>query len=357
MTDLLRLTADLVDIPSVSYSEQALADHLEGELRAVPWLEVLRHRDNLVARTDLGRPWRLLLAGHIDTVPANGNEQAVVAGDQLHGLGACDMKAGLAIALELARTVERPAVDVSYVFYAGEEVEARHNGLGQLFTEHPDWLVGDAAILGEPTGGAVEAGCQGSLRAGRHPGGAPGPHRPPLDGGERHPPPRGRGRRGRRLRGPAAGARRLRVPGGAPGRPGRGGRGRQRGSRPRHGHGQPPLRPRPDGGRGGGPRAGAPRGVVSEGDRVEVLDVADAAAPGLAHPMLRALVDGNHLDVRAKLGWTDVARFAAEGIPACNFGPGDPTLAHSPDEFVDRADLEAVHAALLGLLTTGAGPT
>jgi succinyl-diaminopimelate desuccinylase len=356
MTDLLRLTADLVDIPSVSYSEQALADHLEAELRAVPWLEVLRHRDNVVARTALGRPLRLLLAGHIDTVPANGNERAVVAGDQLHGLGACDMKAGLAIALELARTVDQPAVDVTYVFYAGEEVEARHNGLGQLFTDHPDWLAGDAAILGEPTGGAVEAGCQGSLRlavslAGRRAHtarpwmGVNAIHRlaavvdvvaayegrrPVLDGCEFR-----------------EALQAVHVEGGIAGNvvpdratvtvnhrfaP-------DRSAVEAEAHVLALLDP-----------------VLSEDDAVELLDVADAAAPGLGHPLLRALVDGNGLEVRAKLGWTDVARFAAEGIPACNFGPGDPSLAHSPDEFVDRAGLEAGHAALLGLLTTGAGP-
>ena len=164
MTDLVKLTAELVDIPSVSHHEGALADHLERVLRGLPWLDVVRHGDNVVARTDLGRRYRLILAGHTDTVPANGNARARVEGDTVHGLGTSDMKSGLAVFLELARTVDEPAVDLTYVFYAGEEVESRHNGLGHLARDRPELLTGDAAILGEPTTGAIEAGCQGTLR-------------------------------------------------------------------------------------------------------------------------------------------------------------------------------------------------
>src|SRR5687767_9335450 len=117
MTDLLALTADLVAIPSESFAEQAIADHLEAELRAVPWLDVHRVGHNLVARTELGRSQRLVLAGHTDTVPVNGNGEARIDGDVLWGLGSTDMKGGLAVMLELARTVAEPAVDVTYVFY------------------------------------------------------------------------------------------------------------------------------------------------------------------------------------------------------------------------------------------------
>ena len=158
VTDLVKLTAELVDIPSVSHHEGDLADHLEGVLRGLPWLDVVRHGDNVVARTDLGRRYRLILAGHTDTVPTNGNARARVEGDTVHGLGTSDMKSGLAVFLELARTVDEPAVDLTYVFYAGEEVESRHNGLGHLARDRPELLTGDAAILGEPTAGAVEAG-------------------------------------------------------------------------------------------------------------------------------------------------------------------------------------------------------
>ena len=165
MTDLLALAAELVDIPSVSLHERAIADRIEGDLRDLPWIRVDRVGDNVVARTDLGRAHRLLLVGHTDTVPVNDNERAHIDGDVLHGLGSCDMKGGCAVFLELARTVSEPAVDATYVFYTAEEVAAEHSGLLQLFRERPDLMAGDAAILGEPTGAAIEAGCQGTLRA------------------------------------------------------------------------------------------------------------------------------------------------------------------------------------------------
>ena len=151
MADLLKLTAELVDIPSVSHHEGAVTDHLEAVLAPVPWLSVTRVGENLVARTELGRPSRLLLAGHTDTVPANGNERARIEGDVLWGLGSCDMKSGVAVLVELARTVAQPAVDTTYVFYECEEVDARFNGIERLFRERPDLLEGDAALLAEPT--------------------------------------------------------------------------------------------------------------------------------------------------------------------------------------------------------------
>jgi succinyl-diaminopimelate desuccinylase len=162
--DLLALTAELVDLSSESHHEAAITAHLEGELRSLPHLEVERVGDNLVARTQLGRSTRVVLAGHTDTVPANGNATARVEGDVLWGLGASDMKGGLAVFLTLARELRAPAVDLTYVFYAGEEVAAEHNGLGHLVRDRPDLVAGDVAILGEPTSGALEAGCQGTMR-------------------------------------------------------------------------------------------------------------------------------------------------------------------------------------------------
>src|SRR5688572_1212469 len=114
--DLMARTAELVDIASVSHHETALADHVERVLRETS-LSVDRVGDNVVARTSLGRSQRLLLAGHLDTVPPNGNETAKVEGDVLWGLGSADMKGGLAVMLELARRIDDSAVDLSFVFY------------------------------------------------------------------------------------------------------------------------------------------------------------------------------------------------------------------------------------------------
>jgi succinyl-diaminopimelate desuccinylase len=163
VTDLLALTAELVDIPSVSFDEAAIVAHLEAELRAIPGLAVDRIGDNLVARTNLGRTHRVILAGHTDTVPGD-TSGSRLDGDVLWGLGTTDMKGGLAVMLELARVVSEPAVDVTWVFYAREEVAIAHNGLRELFAEAPELLAGDVAILGEPTAGAIEAGCQGTMR-------------------------------------------------------------------------------------------------------------------------------------------------------------------------------------------------
>jgi len=162
--DLFALTAALVDVPSVSHQESALVDLLEAELRPLGHLTVDRVGDNLVARTELGRPRRLVLGGHTDTVPPNGNERARIEGDRLYGLGATDMKGGIAALLELARSVTEPAVDVTYVLYAKEEVSRVHNGLLEIEAARPELLDGDVALLGEPTLGALEAGCQGSMR-------------------------------------------------------------------------------------------------------------------------------------------------------------------------------------------------
>ncbi|HET9543590.1 MAG TPA: M20/M25/M40 family metallo-hydrolase, partial [Acidimicrobiales bacterium] len=157
MPDLLARTEELCAIPSLSRDEATITDHLDGLLAAVPGLERTRVGDNLVARTNLGRPLRLVLAGHTDTVPANGNAAPRREGTTLWGLGTADMKGGLAVMVELALAVPEPAVDVTYVFYAREEIAAKESGLEELFVERPDLLEGDVAILGEPTDGEVEA--------------------------------------------------------------------------------------------------------------------------------------------------------------------------------------------------------
>ncbi len=165
MTDLLALTTELVAIPSVSHDERALADKVEADLRRAAHLEVARFGDTVVARTAFGRARRIVLAGHLDTVPPFGPGPARLDGDTLWGLGAVDMKGGLAVLLDLATSVPAPALDVTYVFYACEEVARRDNALAQLARTHPELLAADAAVLGEPTAGVVEAGCQGTMRA------------------------------------------------------------------------------------------------------------------------------------------------------------------------------------------------
>ena len=352
-TDLLALTAELVAMPSESRAEGPITDWFEAELRSVAGLDVTRVGDNVVARTDLGRPSRLVLAGHTDTVPANGNARPRIDGDTLWGLGSTDMKGGLAVMLDLARTVPEPAVDVTYVFYAREEVDAAESGLGELFEARPDLLVGDVALLGEPTTAVIEAGCQGTMRLevtmagerahtarpwmGRNAIHRLGEvlsrvadaqwRRPVIDGCEY--------REALQAVGVDGGVAANVVP--------------DRATLTLNHRFAPDRTP--------DEAEAAVRAVVEpalgDGDVIERVDVADGAAPGLDHPLLATLIERNDLEVRAKLGWTDVARFAARGVPAANFGPGEATIAHSADERLEREPLDRTAAALRDLLSVG----
>ncbi len=354
--DLLALTADLVDRPSVSHEEGPFVDWLEGELRALAHLRVDRVGDNLVARTELGRDRRLMLAGHTDTVPPDGNEGARLDGDRLWGVGSADMKGGLAVFLHLARTVPEPAVDVTYLFYAREEVARVHSGLTEVARVRPDLLAADCAVLGEPTSADIEAGCQGALRFEVTLAGARAHTARPWMGRNavhrlaplladlvayRHREPELDGCRYRES------LQAVSVEGGVAGNvvpdrvvlrlhhryaP-------DRSAAEAEAHVRDLLAPHLD-----------------EGDTVEVVDAAPACPPSLTHPLLRRLVADNGLAMRAKLGWTDVAQLAERGLPATNFGPGDATVAHTAGEFLDRADLDRCHRALRRLLTETATP-
>jgi succinyl-diaminopimelate desuccinylase len=288
-------------------------------LGPVPWLELTRLGDNLVARTTLGRDRRLVLAGHTDTVPPNGNERARVEGDVLWGLGSADMKGGVAVLAALAATVASPAVDTTYVFYECEEIDSRFNGVERLFRERPDLLAGDAALLAEPTGASVEAGCQGTMRAEV----TLVPRQVTIDGC--------RFREGLQV---------VQIAGGVAGN-----------VVPDEATLVLNHRFAPD--RTPEQAEAEVRRVVGEVDRFEVVDAAPAAAPALGHPLLHALLAATGEPPRAKLGWTDVARFAARGVPATNFGPGDPNVAHSADERVSRSDLESVYTVLRTVLEHG----
>ena len=161
----------LVDVPSVSGSEGPLADAVEAALGDLDHLEVLRHGNTVVARTHLGRPQRVVVAGHLDTVPVSlrsrnvpGRREERDGQEVIWGRGSVDMKGGVAVALHLAATLTHPGKDVTWVLYDNEEVAAHLNGLGRVLATHPDWLAGDLAVLGEPTASRIEGGCNGTLR-------------------------------------------------------------------------------------------------------------------------------------------------------------------------------------------------
>lgn len=351
MTDLLARTAQLVDIPSVSHDERVITDFIEAELRAVPWLTVDRIDQTLVARTDLGRADRVILAGHTDTVPPNGNERARVEGDVLWGIGSADMKSGVAVILELAKTVSTPRRDVTYIFYECEEVSTQYSGLLKVEAARPELLVGDAAVLAEPTGARIEAGCQGAMRvAVTMTGERAHTARPWMGRNAIH-------RLGEVLRRVAAYEERrpvlngiefrealqaVKVEGGVAGN-----------VVPDSATVMINHRFAPDRtvGQAYEHVCSVIAGALEPGDTVDLRDAAKPAPPALDHPLIAELVERVDAPPAAKLGWTDASFFANRGTPATNFGPGDPNVAHNANEHVTRQEIERVYDALVALIS------
>lgn len=347
------LTKQLCDIASVSGAEGPLADAIEAVVRDVPHLEVIRDGDAVVARTNLGRAQRVVIAGHIDTVPINDNlptEYRTEGGEQiLWGRGTVDMKGGCAVMLALAAELAEPAVDITWVWYDNEEVDSSLNGLGRLARERPDLLEADFAVLGEPSNGEIEGGCNGTIR---------------VDVATR-------GRRAHSARAwmgenaihkaaeiltrlAAYEPREVEVDGLV--------------------YRESLSAVRINGGVAGNVipddctihvnyrfapnRSGVEAlahleelfaGIDCE---ITVADLAEGARPGLDAPLAQQFVAAVGGEARPKYGWTDVARFSALGIPAVNYGPGDPSLAHADDERVPLAHIERVEAGLRRWLTS-----
>ncbi|HTE72522.1 MAG TPA: succinyl-diaminopimelate desuccinylase [Actinomycetes bacterium] len=340
------LTVALCDVESVSGSEKVLADQLERALRDVPHLSVDRAGDALVARTSLGRAERVVLAGHIDTVPLGGNLPCRVEGGRIHGCGTTDMKSGVAVQLRLAAHLAQPNRDVTYVFYDHEEVEAEKNGLGRIARDHADWLAGDFAVLMEPTNATVEGGCQGTMRADVV-----------LRGHRAHSARSWLGRNAvhaagevlRRLEAYDAeqveidglvyreGLNAVGITGGVAGN-----------VIPDECRVSVNYRFAPS--RSEGEAAEVVRRVL-DGYDVEVVDSAPGALPGLSEPAAAAFVTMVGREPQPKFGWTDVARFSALGVPAVNYGPGDPGVAHQREEYCDVAPILECEERMLAWLS------
>jgi succinyl-diaminopimelate desuccinylase len=340
------LTTALVDISSVSGTEQELADALEVALTACTHLTVLRHGNTVVARTELGRDERIVIAGHLDTVPLNDNLPSRRADGLVHGLGACDMKGGVAVALRLAGTLTEPNRDITYVFYDCEEVEADRNGLGKLSKTDPELLQGAFAVVMEPSNAVVEAGCQGTMRV-----------EVTVRGERAHPARSWMGKNA--IHGTAEVLARLaayeprRVPiDGLEYREGLNAVGISGGVA---GNVLPDLctvvinyRFAPSRSEA---EAEAHLREVFDGFEVAVTDSAPGGLPGLERPAAAAFVQAVGGEPQPKFGWTDVAQFTMLGVPAVNYGPGDPLLAHKQEEFVPEAEIEQCEQRLRTWLT------
>ena len=340
----------LVETASVSGSEGPLADAVEVALRALPHLEVTRDGDAVVARTSLGRSRRVAVVGHLDTVPLVDGLRPRIEGDTLWGRGAVDMKGGVAVLLSLAAALKEPSADVTWILYDHEEVADSLNGLGRLFDHRPELVTVDFAVLCEPTAGRIEGGCNGTLRVEAHVAGVAAhsarawkgvnaihgaapilaalaaytPQTITVDGLEYR-----------------EGLNAVAVAGG-----------RAANIIPDRCTVTINYRYAPS--RSAEEALDHVRGVLegsgAEGLELEVVDHGAACRPGLDAPVARAFVDAVAAtgagEPRAKVAWTDVARFGARGIPAVNFGPGDAELAHADDERASVAEIERVRQGL-----------
>jgi succinyl-diaminopimelate desuccinylase len=339
----------LVDRESPSGAESALADDIEAALSGRAHLEVVRFGNTIAARTQFALAQRMVWAGHIDTVPANKNLPSRLEGDWLWGRGTVDMKGGVAVGLKLASELVEPLHDVTWIFYDNEEVEAKKNGLGLFGAAHPDWVQGDLAIVGEPTNGVIEAGCNGTLRFELTTTGVRA-HSARAWMGENaiHKASDILGRLGDYVPSEVLvegllyreGLNAVGINGGVAGN-----------VIPDACTVTINYRFAPD--KSIEEAAAHVKGVFS-GWELRVVDAASAARPGLVEPLAQEFVKAVGSEVAPKYGWTDVARFSEWGIPALNYGPGDPSLAHADDERVVLSQCDEVYRALGEWL---AGPT
>jgi succinyl-diaminopimelate desuccinylase len=344
------LTRAICDIHSVSGDETKLADAIVASLSGCDHLEIIRDGDTIVARTNLGRAQRVVIAGHIDTVPLNDNLptrfETIDGVEYLWGRGTVDMKSGVAVQLKLAAELAAPAVDVTWMWYDHEEVSADLNGLGRLAANRPDLFAGDFAILGEPTNSQIEGGCNGNLRveirafglrahSARSWVGDNAIHKltPVLDTLAAYQP------REVEVDGLVyrEGLNAVGISGGIAGN-----------VIPDEAMVHVNYRFAPS---RSAAEALAHIHELFPGYEITVVDEAEGARPGLDAPIAQQFLAAVGGEAKPKYGWTDVARFSALGVPAVNYGPGDPLKAHADDERVALQQITACERGLRSWLT------
>ena len=340
--DLAVLFQEIVDIESVSGNERRLADAVEAALAGLAHLHVVRDGETLIARTELGRAERVVIAGHLDTVPVAGNLPSRWQDGVLHGRGTVDMKGGVAVMLQVAALAELPAKDLTWIFYDHEEVAATDNSLARIAATRPDALAADFAVLMEPTSARVEGGCQGTLRfAITTTGRAAHSARSWLGHNAIHDAagvlqrlsdyqPRAVEVDGLTYR---EGMNAVAISGGIAGN-----------VVPDRCTVTVNFRFAPDRDQA---NAFAHCREVFAGYELDFIDFAPGARPGLDKPIAGDFLAAVGGDALPKFGWTDVARFSALGVPAVNYGPGDAGKAHADDEACPLSDLVACRDALL----------
>lgn len=366
--DPIELTKALVDIPSPSHHEETIANAIEQALKPLEaaGVELARYGNTVCARTNRGLASRIVLAGHVDTVPIADNVPHHMEGNIMFGCGTVDMKSGLAVYLhtfaQLA-AAENLQHDLTLIAYEGEEVSTEFNGLGHLQRDNPQWLQGDLALLGEPSGAMIEAGCQGTIRL-----------RVTAHGTRAHSARAWLGSNAAHTLAPVM----TRIAEYSPRDVTIDGCTYREGLNIVHLEAGVATNTLPDVawmfvnfrfapdrstdeamahmlevlGLTEEQQLPADAALGEDGISYEVDDVASAALPGLGQPAAAALIDAVGGNVRAKYGWTDVARFSEMGTPAVNFGPGDPGFAHKRDEQCPIEQITSVAQALQTYLTS-----
>ena len=354
MNDLYETLQWLIDTPSETGNEGRLCTEVAARLYRAFGQETVDRVGNslVVGPRDAAAP--ILLVGHLDTVPSQGQPPARIEGDRMFGLGASDMKAGVAVMLHLLedRDVRLTGRDLIGVFYAGEEGPSDGNELETVLVRAPWLKAASFAIVLEPTDGEVQIGCNGVVNARVvFEGTAAHSARPWLGvnavtrSGEwlaemdkREPEPveidglifrevisvtRASGGIANNI---VPSSFELNV-----------------------NYRFAPHRSIDD-------AVDVLASVCVAADGFEVIDSAPAGPVDTAHPILDRLRELSGAPPAAKQGWTDVARLGAFGIAAVNYGPGETALAHKVDESVRLDDLDKVFDTLRQLLLDAESP-
>ncbi len=328
---LARRTLELVDLPSESRDEAAIAAHVLGVLRD-RGVAVRDAGDTcVVAECGAADGPLVILAGHFDTVPAQGNRPGRRDADAVHGLGASDMKAALAVMIETALLLRGASKRVALCLFGREELGIAESALTPLLGRDAQLRGAEVALVMEPTDNALQGGCLGNVNATWTFTGRSGHSARPwlADNAITH---------------AAAAITAL--------------------------HAVPAERVEFDGlefaevasvtqiaggiaenvipdaiachvnyryapGRSAADAEARLQGLCADPHASLVIDSnAPSGAVAVRHPLVQELVRAGSLAVAPKQAWTPVAEFAAAGIPAVNFGPGDPAYAHRRDERV-----------------------
>jgi succinyl-diaminopimelate desuccinylase len=338
-------TLELVDVMSESRHEEAIRELVRGLVP--PSFASVYEGDEAffwARERRRGSPF-LVLAGHYDTVPPQGNLPGRLEGGAVHGCGASDMKGGVAVALELVRelaTLEPGPVDVGLLLFGREELPAEYNPLPALFERCLLASEADLAILLEPTDLAIHAGCAGALTARIHFHGVSGHSaRPWLARNALHAAIEGLARVATFERREAviddlvfyevASVTRLDS-------------GVADNVVPDLAVATINLRYPPD--RTPAEAEELLRSLVPTDATIEVAGNSPPGAVAVSAPLARRLQEVGDLAIEAKQAWTNVADFTSRGIPAINFGPGATRYAHRRDELVEIASLERAYLAL-----------